>query len=288
MTSRRIGRTSPEPKFTPSRALVEATYQLLMADKAMVGLLLAGGFAAAAALALVMYPAWLFGHITPTVSGGPIGLLVFTGALWASSLVIQFVTGAVVAAAMIRADGRSASVRAALAVAWSRRWQLAAWALVSAVIAVLLGKLQRFGIARVAARFVAGIGWAATTMFAVPLVISEGTMPASTLRRSATMVRQNLGVAARSQVRLAAPWIAGEIAAMLVVFAGFIVLIVGGYAAAVTGAVLLAVGGVGFFFVAVMSAALSAYLDTILFRYATGQPIPGINPAHLPPPPATT
>ncbi|HEY2640152.1 MAG TPA: DUF6159 family protein [Streptosporangiaceae bacterium] len=149
-----------------------------MADKAMVGLLLAGGFAAAAVLALVMYPAWPFGHIAPSVSGGGLaGLLVLTGGLWASSLVIRFVTGAVVGAAVIRADGRSPSVRAALAVAWSRRWQLAAWALVSAVIAVLLGKLQRFGIAGVAARFVAGIGWAAATMFAVPLVISEGTMP---------------------------------------------------------------------------------------------------------------
>lgn len=204
----------------------------------MVGLLLAGGFAAAAVLALVMYPAWPFGHIAPSVSGGGLaGLLVLTGGLWASSLVIRFVTGAVVGAAVIRADGRSPSVRAALAVAWSRRWQLAAWALVSAVIAVLLCKLQRFGIAGVAARFVAGIGWAAATMFAVPLVISEGTMPPSTLRRSATIVRQNLGVAVRSQVRLAAPWIAGEIAAMLVVFAGFIVLIVGGRAVALTGAV---------------------------------------------------
>ena len=145
---RRCGCVRPQPKFTPSRALVEATYQLLVADKAMVGLLLAGGFAAAAVLALVMYPAWPFGHIAPSVSGGGLaGLLVLTGGLWASSLVIRFVTGAVVGAAVIRADGRSPSVRAALAVAWSRRWQLAAWALVSAVIAVLLGKLQRFGIA---------------------------------------------------------------------------------------------------------------------------------------------
>jgi hypothetical protein len=58
----------PQPKFTPSRALVEATYQLLVADKAMVGLLLAGGFAAAAVLALVMYPAWPFGHIATSAS----------------------------------------------------------------------------------------------------------------------------------------------------------------------------------------------------------------------------
>src|SRR5712692_10186954 len=110
MAAARMRRKPAGPKFTPSRALVEATYRLLMADKSMVGLLLAGGFASAAALALIMFPAWLFGHITPSLTGsGLLGLLVFASALWASSFVMQMVTGAVVAAAMIRADGGAAS-----------------------------------------------------------------------------------------------------------------------------------------------------------------------------------
>jgi Family of unknown function (DUF6159) len=287
MAVARMRRKAARPKFTPSRGLVDATYRLLMADKSMVGLLLAGGFASAATLALIMFPAWFFGHITPSLTGsGLLGLLVLTSALWASSFVMQMVTGAVVAAAMIRADGGAPSVRTALAVAWSRRWQLAAWALVSTIVEVLLSKLQRFGMAGIAARHVAGIGWAAATIFAVPLVISQGTMPGATLRRSATMARENLGAAVRSQVRLAAPWIAGMIAALLVTMSGIIALAVGvndrQAAAALIGAALAGAGGVAFFFTAVTSAALSAYLDTMLFRYATGQFIPGINPADLP------
>ena len=56
MAVARMRRKPARPKFTPSRALVDATYRLLMADKSMVGLL-AGGFASAATLALIMFPA---------------------------------------------------------------------------------------------------------------------------------------------------------------------------------------------------------------------------------------
>jgi len=42
-------------------------------------------------------------------------------------------------------------------------------------------------------------------------------------------------------------------------------------------------GALGFIFFVVTSAGLGAYLDTILFRYATGQPLVGIDPSYLPP-----
>jgi hypothetical protein len=238
-------------------------------------------------LAAILLPAWYFGHITPTVSGGVPGVLVFGCALWASSFVIQLVTGAVVAAAMIRADGGDPTVRAALAVAWSRRWQLAAWALAATIVGLVLARLQRFGVAGFAARLVAGLGWAAATIFAVPLVISEGTMPVATARRSARMVQQHFGTAFRCQIRLAAPWVAVMVVTMLAVVPGVIVMVMGleghNAAMALTGGVITAVAGTAFFFAAVMSAALSAYLVAMLFRYVTGRPIPGISPDELPP-----
>jgi hypothetical protein len=48
------------------------------------------------------------------------------------------------------------------------------------------------------------------------------------------------------------------------------------------GAVMLGMGALGFFFFAVTGVGLAAYLDTILFRYATGQALPGIDPSHFP------
>jgi hypothetical protein len=86
----------------------------------------------------------------------------------------------------------------------SRRWPLAAWALVSAVVGVLLVLLSRAGIAGVVAQLAATIGWAAATMFAVSIVISQGTMPAGAVRQSARMVRANFWTVARHWVACSA------------------------------------------------------------------------------------
>jgi hypothetical protein len=119
----------------------------------------------------------------------------------------------------------------------------------------------------------------------VPLVISQGTMPVATLRTSAGLVLANFGTVARSQIRLAAPWTVAGIGAVLEAMIGVIVLInSNGWTPGLqVGVALTGMGALGFFFVAMTSAGLAAYLDTILYRYATGQPVPGIDPSFLPP-----
>ena len=263
---------------------MNAAYRLLLADKWVIGLLLVGGLATAAAVALIMVPAVMLGAFT----GGPVVLwssaLASACAVWAATSVMVLVSGIVVAAAMIRADGGVPTARAALAVAWSRRGPLAAWAIVSAVVGMLASVLDRFGIAGILARLAVGLGWAAATMFAVPLVMSDGTMPVATLRASAAMVRANFGTVARSQFRLAAPWTVAGIGAVLEAMIGVIVLLSsdGWMPGLLVGVALTGMGALGFFFVVMTGAGVTAYLDTILYRYATGRPVPGIDPAYLP------
>jgi hypothetical protein len=282
------GRQRPRPpRFIPSRELVNAAYRLLFADKWMIGVLLVGGLATAAAVAPIMVPAALLGAFS--FAGGPIGLwpsvVATAAAVWAATSVMVLVSGVVVAAATIRADGGVPTARAALAVAWSRRRPLAAWAFVTAVVGMLASLLNRFGVAGIVAQFAVGLGWATATMFAVPLVISQGTMPVATLRTSAGLVLANFGTVARSQIRLAAPWTVAGIGAVLEAMIGVIVLInSNGWTPGLqVGVALTGMGALGFFFVAMTSAGLAAYLDTILYRYATGQPVPGIDPSFLPP-----
>jgi len=278
--------SSRPPRFIPSRELVNAAYRLLFADKWIIGLLLVGGLATAAAVALIMVPAVMLGAFT----GGPVVLwssaLASACAVWAATSVMVLVTGIVVAAAMIRADGGVPTARAALVVAWSRRGPLAAWALVSAVVGMLASVLDRFGITGILARFAIALGWATATMFAVPLVITEGTMPVATLRASAGLVRANFAAVARSQIRLAAPWTVAGIGAVLEAMIGIIVLAAsGGWAPGLlVGVALTGMGALGFFFVVMTGAGVTAYLDTILYRYAIGRPVPGVDPAYLPPP----
>ena len=280
-------RKSDLPKFNPSPALVRMTYRLLLEDKAMVAVLFVGGLASTVVLMGILVPAWAFAHITPDLlHGGVIGLLVYAAALWASAFVSVLTAGVVVAAAQIRCEGGSPDVRKALGMAWSRRGPLAAWAALSTVIAMVMMILERTGVAGVIVRVLAGLTWAATTIFAVPILIAEGTGPVETAKRSGHVVRTQIGAVVRSNVRLAVPWIAAMCLTGFVTLGGIVAFAIGvsesEVLTAVAGGVVMSLAGVGFFFCAATSSALSAYLDTLLYRYATGQPVPDIDPRDVP------
>lgn len=275
-------------KFNPSPGLVRLCYRLLLEDRAMVVVLAVGGLTSTLVLAAILVPAWTFAHITPDVThGGLPGLLVYAAALWASSFVSVLTTGVVVAAAQIRCEGGDPDVRAALRLAWSRRGPLAAWAAVSTIVALVMQLLERTGFAGWAVRVLAGIGWAVATVFAVPILIGEGTGPGETVRRSADVVRHKFGTVVRSNVRLAFPWIvAGFVTGSLLLASviGFAVAVsTGAVVGAAAAGTAMIVAGAMFFFCMATSSALSAYLDTLLYRYATGLPVPPIEPRDLPP-----
>jgi hypothetical protein len=278
-----FGSKAKSPKYNPSPALVQSTYRLLLEDKAMVVVLFVGAVASTAVLAAIMVPAWAFAHIEPTPRGGPASFAVYALALWASSFVSVLASGVVVAAAHIRCEGGHPDVRQAVRLAWSRRSPLLAWAALSTVVALLMQLLDRLGLAGAIVRFLAGVSWAVATVFAVPVIITEGTMPVATVRRSALLVRNNFGSMVRSNVRLAVPWIAatglfvagGAIALGMGISSGEVDLMV-------VGSLIALFGGVAFFFCTSTSSALSAYLDTLLFRYANARPVPGIDVRDLP------
>lgn len=269
-----------------SGPLVSATYRMLLADRWLVAFMLLGSVVAAAASAAIVGPAMLWGGITPAfsiTSGGVTGVLVAAVALGVSTFVLQLTTGAVVAAALMRAEGSSPSLRRALGVAWSRRRQILAWALMSTVVGVAVRMLERLGIGGVIAAVTLNIGWAAATVFAMPVVIVEGTMPVETVRRSARVLKETFGATLFSSVRLAIPWMVAFWITFVVACAGGLMLAFGDPATAVVGGILLVIGIVGFAFCVGMSSALSAYLQTYLYRYATGGDVPGVDRGWLPP-----
>ncbi len=280
------GRKKPKPpKFKPSAQLVAATYRMLFADTSMVALLFVGALVAAAAGSAIMFPAVYWGDVNPSWSGGGVlGVVVAGTSLGAASFVFQVVCGAVVAAAILRSEGRPATARDALRVAWSRRRQLLAWALVSTVVGVVVRTLERMGIGGLVAALTLNLGWAFATVFATPVIMVEGTMPAATIRRSAGLLRGQFTVLLISSVTLALPWIAlGIGSAVFALFGGVTLTFAGSTTATVTGALILATGVIGLCLVGTVSAALGAFLEAYLYRYATGRPVPGVDQHLLPP-----
>jgi hypothetical protein len=258
---------------------------MLFADKSMIAMLVVGAVVAAAVSGAIVFPAAYWGHVSPSWSeSGVLGVLVAGASLGAASFVFQLVSGAVVAAAILRAEGRSATAGEALRIAWGRRRQLLAWALLSTVVGAAIRMLERMGAGGVVAALTLNVGWAFATVFATPVIMVEGTMPLETVRRSAGLLRRQFAVTLISGVTLAVPWILLAGGSVTLGIAGAITLgFTGGLVATITGALLLGAGAVGFCFFVGVSSALSAYLETYLYRYAVGQPVPGVDVHWLPP-----
>ena len=269
-----------------SRELVDATYAMLVADRWLVGLMFVGSVLAAVAGLAIVAPAMLWTDVTPSFAlstSGVGGVLVAGAALGVVGFVTQLTTGAVVGAAVLRAEGTTPTLRRALGLAWSRRRQILAWALVSTVVGILMRMLERIGIGGVVAALTLNIGWAAATVFSMPVVITEGTMPVATVRRSARLLRDNFGTTFFGSVRLALPWVVAQWAALGVGFAGGVTLAVASDPGTrILGVLLATVGGLAVVFCVVVTAALSTYLQTNLYRHVTGATVPGIDPRWLP------
>ncbi len=269
------------------KELVAASWALLRRDPSIVALLVVGSLAASVAFALVALPLYtVFGLPTDGRSDWP-SVLAYALALFASTLVSTFFLGAVVAAAMQRAEGGDPTFGSALAAAWERRTQLIAWAAVSTVVGVALRQLERFGIAGQIVRLLAGVSWAIATWFAIPVIMAEGTMPMETIKRSGEVLTSRFGSNVRATIRLGITYVLLWIGVFAVGLLGVFALVDGvrKHEGLTTGSgiVMIVVALVGGFVVMACWQATSVYLRTVLYRYANGLSTPGVGQWVLPP-----
>ena len=269
------------------KPLLRQAWTLLMRDPSMIVLLVIGGMASGAAFLLVAGPAELVLGSSLEKSSNPVAFAVLAVALLASTFVSTFFTGAVVAAAMERADGGDPDVSSALAAAWARRGPLLAWAAFATAVGLALRALERWGVAGLLVRVLAGAAWTVGTWFAVPVIMAEGTMPIDTVRRSVDVLSTRFGTNVRATVRFGLEWLLVYVGIIAVAAFGVVVLLTGvsrhQAMGLVLGVVIVLIGVVGLFVASAFQQALSAYLRTVLYRYATDLPIPGISTEVLPP-----
>ena len=268
------------------RPLVEAAWKLLRRDPSVVWLLIIGGAGSAAAFWLIVLPLSMSTGAKLTDRTDPTAIVIYALALFASTFVSTFFLGAVSAAAMQRADGGDPTFGSAVGAAWRRRSQLVAWAAMSTAVGVALRLLQRFGLAGLLARLLAGGSWAVATWFAIPVIMAEGTMPGATIRRSTKILTARLGSNARSTFRLGAYFFVAQVVLFVIGMIGLFLLFgavrnrdTGGMAFAFT---VVALWILGSFLLSAVSSSLSVYLRTVLYRYANDLPIPGIPGYALP------
>jgi len=192
--------------------------------------------------------------------------------LMASAFVGVYFNVALVFAANEQIEGRTISVRQALDMAWSRRRVVFSWALISAVVGMIIQLIEsRLGVFGRLMGFLGGLAWAVASFLVIPVLAFEDLGPIEALKQSSHLIKTTFGTIARGALRFGALFIGWMLLAMAVIGVGV--------AIAASGTPLLGVpiavcGVVGFFVVNMYMAAAGMYMRTILYRYATHKALP--------------
>jgi len=181
------------------------------------------------------------------------------------TFVSVFFNTAVAAAAASAIAGRRLSLREALAVPVRRIGQVALWALLATCVGVILEQLaRRLPLVGSLAVRVLGLSWSVASLFAVPILATDGCSAPQCLRRSAKLIKKRWGEGISGSVTITA-W---AVAALLP-----LALIVGIAAAATRGhpgvrIVLLAFGVIALVIVMAVTGVVRETFNVVLYRYA--------------------
>jgi hypothetical protein len=202
------------------------------------------------------------------------GVALIVVAAYVVSFVAAFVGVGLAAAVDAALRGEPAGLGQGLGVARSRLGAICGWALITAVLSLVLRALESRGeLAAIAAALVGG-AWSVISLLAIPAIALEGLGPVAAIRRSATLFKEHwpgqvIGMAA----------IGGAVflfvmlpAIALVVIGALIVSDEGG--AGVAGEVLIGIGLVLFAAGAVFGSALRQVFAVVLYRYTTSGSAP--------------
>jgi hypothetical protein len=266
--------------------LSKQSFRVLGSDKELVLFPLFSGVACLLVLASFAVPLWStpwFREVIETkqATHDPFAYLILFAFYVINYFVIVFFNAALVSCALKRMAGENPTVTYGLQQAASRLPQIAAWAVVSATVGVVLKMIESKSewIGKLVASLV-GAGWAIATYFVVPILVVEQVGPLEALKRSTSLMRRTWGET-----------LAGKMGVGLVVLAamlpGFAAIALGTVAAGASGQPILAgvgvaLGVVWILGVSLVSAAVQSILLTALYLYAAeGTTPPQFDPALL-------
>jgi hypothetical protein len=247
----------------------------------LVGLMPAFLFGAIAVLALLLGNAPSL--VDPEESLSTDVALAVAG--WLSAILTLALSGGIVAAISAEADGQPVTIGGAMRVV-GRRWrELLAWAALRTVVSLLSELLDRFGLIGRIIDLVASIGFAIATIFVLPVIVISGATPGEAILTSSRMVKDTFGFTVRTNVRVLTPWLLVALLAFFVALIGFVVAVrfandVPTWSAA--GGILAAVGMLGVFVACGFQTAVSACVNTLVYRHGIGLPTPGVDQWSLP------
>ncbi len=265
--------------FSRSWAYAKTSYGILWGHKRLLIFPVLSGLAAIIVTLSFFWPAYGSGALERWLEGGGEGAdrtgMYVTAFFFyfCNYLVIVFFNSALIASVMMWSAGGTPTIGGGLSVACKRMPQIFGWALISAVVGVLLKVVENSN--KKAGRFIAGIlgmGWTALTYFVVPIIVVDGVGPFQAFKRSTQTLRSTWGTALMGNFSLGLIGLLVSLPlfllAGLVVYAGFAI----GSAPAIAAAIV-----VGLIVIVTSMAASSAagtVFRALLFSYSTDRVLP--------------
>jgi Family of unknown function (DUF6159)/Protein of unknown function (DUF2510) len=267
----------PGPAYRTGRSgsptgkqLLRASFALFRQNRRMFWLPVLSGVISAAAFLLIS--GLIAVPLIRSYGWSGWGALYFVPGGMAANFIAVFFNVALAFAANEQIEGRSIDIPSALRMAWQRRRVVFSWALVTTTVGMVLRAIEnRLGIFGRLAAILGGVTWAVANFMVIPVLAFEDLGPIAALKQSSRLIKQRFGTIARGALRFGFILVGWELVALAVMIAGIATAVAGAVA---LGVVIGAVGVVALFVVSMYLSAAGMFMRTILYRYATGKPVP--------------
>jgi hypothetical protein len=252
-----------EGRIARSWRLSRVAWDIVRSDRTILVLAVVSTVFAVAGLALVYDVAGFFsGHRNRGGTNFALVTLIFSFPL---TFVSVFFNTAIAAAAASVLEGQRLSLREALAVPVRRLGQVALWSLLTSVVGVVIAQVaQRLPLVGNLIVRAVGLSWSVATLFAVPILATEGCSAGDCLRRSARLVKKRWGEGISGNVTITAWAVLAFIPLVVVLGVAF----GASRGQADVQITLAAVSAVLFFAVVAVSGVIRETFNMVLYRYA--------------------
>lgn len=255
--------------FSNSWTLVKASANVLKMDKELLVFPLMSGIATVLVTAsfiapLVVTGGWeMFDQESGSYLGYVLGFLFYL----VQYTVIFFFNSALVGAALIRLNGGDPTVGDGLAIASKRMGTIVGYAAIAATVGMILRAIaERSGFLGQLAAGLVGMAWSLATYLVVPVLVTEDIGPIDAVKQSGALFKKTWGEQVVGNfgmgwavflmwISWSAVWITGAVIAGNIVPQAVIPFV--------------AVGILGYVFLALFSSALKGVYTAALYRYAT-------------------
>jgi hypothetical protein len=274
----------PAPMSGPRRAtgkeLLGASWRMLRQDRELLWLPALGALASMVAAVLLFLPGWFIGaavggtdhHSWAATMGGLLAAV-------AATIVGIYFQAALVIGANVRADGGDPTLRGCLQAAWTLRRPILMWGLLSATVGVAIRTLERrFGILGSLLGFLGGLAWAIASFLVVPVLVAEDLGPVASVKRSSQLIKATWGTSLRTTLRFGLIQVGLILVPAVVGIVGVAAIASGSAVGTAIGILLVLAAVAGFLGLVMVFSAIGGYARTLIYRYASGRPVPGIDP----------